>query len=218
MNLLILENDITLCNYLSTNLDGCNTFIANNISDANKIINSKSIDLILLDIDLGSESGLDFLKELRQTSQVAVLPITADDSKEAIATCYDFGCVDYITKPFSLNLLKTKIKNFIDSDVYIQGNIKINFNKRLCYVDNQLVSLTKKEFDLLEVLISNRKIVLTKERLIDIVWSDDYSDINDNTLTVTIKRLRAKIEKNPKEPKYIETIFAIGYSWSDYGL
>ncbi len=218
MNILILENDQALCKHLSDNLEEYQVFSANNIASARKLFNIESIDLILLDIDLGNESGLDFLDEVRESSNVDVLPITADDSSNVISCCYHHGCVDYITKPFSLNLLKVKIKSLIDSDTYKQGNIEINFNRRLCYVNNNLVKLTKKEFDLLEVLVNNRKIVLTKERLIDIVWGNDNLDVYDNTLTVTIRRLRSKIEENPKEPKYIETIFSIGYSWSDYGL
>ncbi len=212
MKILILENDKNLCDYLAKNLQQYQIYIANSISIAKQIYSLHKIDLVLLDIDLDSESGLDFL-ELINTN---VLMITADDSYKTISQCFEYGCIDYITKPFSLNLLKIKIEKYINSDI-VQGDLRINFNTKTCYLNSQKLNLTKKEFELLEILVKNRKIVLTKERLIHLLWGNSV-DVNDNTLTVTIKRLREKIENDPKSPKYIETVFSIGYCWSDYGI
>ncbi len=220
MNILILEDDAKLNNYLRENLNEYNVFSASTLVKAYKIFNDEIIDLVLLDMDLGNESGLDFLRKIREESKVNVLPITADDSTATISECFELGCSDYITKPFSLNLLKVKLENSFrqDQEFYIQGNLRINFEKRICYVDNKEVKLTNKEFKLLEVLVDNRKLVLTKDKLIEQIWGYDNLAVNDNTVAVMVKRLRKKIEVDDKQPKYILTVFSIGYSWSDYGF
>lgn len=182
---------------------------------------SKEVDAILLDVTLPDGDGRDYLLELRKTSKIPVIFLTARNTEKDMLRGFDAGADDYVTKPFSIPLLMKRLAALLrrsgeESETrYIAGNISYDFEKKILKKSVQEITLSKTELKILEVLIQNRNQVLTWEILLERIWDIDGNFVDKNTLSVNIARLREKIEDDRKKPVRILNVFGIGYKWSD---
>ena len=203
----------------SFNLD-----IAENLENARKIVNSKEYDLILLDVMLPDGNGYEFLKQLREHDEdTPVIFLTACDEEVNIVMGLDIGGDDYITKPFRVRELISRINAILrrkgksqDSNKKILKfkNISIHTLEARVFKNNEEIFLTSAEYKLLLILIQNKNMVLSRAQILEKLWDVTYDFINDNTLSVYIKRLREKIEDDSSKPQYILTVRGLGYKWN----
>lgn len=185
--------------------------------------NENTAQLLLLDINLGDESGFVLCKELRKTMDIPILFISARTSDDDVLTALNLGGDDYITKPYSLSILLAKVKAVLrryGGDAPQQaaesrgfGNVTVDRLSHRVYVDGTAVHLKELEYQLLCYLIDHRNQVVTKDELFSNVWKDAFT--SDGTLSVHIRRLREKLETDPNHPKYIKTIWGTGYLLED---
>ncbi len=218
VNILLVEDDIVISDSLKYYLEkeGYSVEISKSISDSMQKISNKKFDLALLDITLDDGSGYDLIKEIKSRNDIPVIFLTALDDEINVVQGFELGADDYITKPFRAYEFLLRIKavlrryNNINEEIVI-NNIKINLNQAKIYKDGKVVELTASEYKLLLILVENRGRVLSREKILANIWdvSEDY--VNDNTLTVYIKRLREKIEDDPADPKIIKTVRGLGY-------
>lgn len=172
----------------------------------------------MLDINLPDGNGIDLLVYIKNNYDVDVIMLTANDLEIDIVTGLELGADDYITKPFSLAVLRARVNARLRnsdkkiSEVYSFKNLTFDFDKMEFTKNNVFVELSKTEQKLLKTLITNKGNVVTRDMLINKVWNDDEF-VEENSLSVAIKRLRDKIEKNPKKPELIKTVYGLGYAW-----
>ncbi len=191
------------------------------LSEARNDRTDCSIDLIILDVSLPDGNGFDYLKELRRNSNVPVIILTANDLETDEVMGLELGADDYITKPFSLMVLRARIENVLKREkvqaenIYKTDDLVFDFEQMHFKKGGQEIQLSKTEQKLLHILVNNKGNTLSRERLVDHVWTDGAEYVNENALSVTIKRLRDKIEKIPSKPKYIQTVYGIGYVWRE---
>jgi DNA-binding response OmpR family regulator len=215
------EDDVALCNGITIALqDDDLTFIqCHTLSEARIILKSTIINLVILDINLPDGNGLDFLHEIKNHDRrSSVILLTANDLETDIVSGLELGADDYITKPFSLMVLRARVKSQLRRETqkisYILiDKLSFDFEHMRFYRNDQLVELSKTEQKLLRLLIENRGQILKREMLVDRIWTDGAEYVDENALSVTIKRLRSKLEEYPAEPRYIKTIYSIGYIW-----
>nr|UWI49127.1 response regulator transcription factor [Clostridioides difficile] len=230
-NILLLEDDKSLNRGISFKLkkEGYNVFNTFSIEEARDIFFKEDINLIISDIGLPDGSGFDFCEEIRKKSDVYIIMLTALDEEVDIVTGYDLGADDYITKPFSLMVLISKVNAFMK-----RVNTVKNYTLLVCdnlffyYIENKLIIknddneeeiiLSKTETKLLRYLMENSMQALTKEQLLESLWDSSGNFVDDNTVAVNIRRLRQKVEKNPSEPKYIKTVRGVGYIWGERSI
>ena len=189
-----------------------------------ELVKENEYDIILLDIMLPKIDGLGVCQQVREFSTVPIIMLTAKGEYMDKIMGLEYGADDYITKPFNILELKARIKavlrriKALEVEENIQkieiDDIKIDFDSRRVFVFEKEVNLTAKEFDLLELLVSNRGKVYSREKLLDVVWGYDYpGDVR--TVDVHVRRLREKIESSPSEPVYINTKWGVGYYFKD---
>ena len=174
-------------------------------------------DLILLDINLGGTSGFDLCNQLRKTTSVPILFISARKSDDDVLLALSIGGDDYIKKPYSLAILLAKVKvvlkrhgsNNADIGIFTYGDFSIDFADRSLVIKGKNITLKAMEYKLLVYLVKNKNRIVSKDELFKNVWEDAFSD--ENTLNVHVRRLREKIETNPSEPLYIVTARGKGY-------
>lgn len=172
-------------------------------------------DLIILDINLPDGNGFDFLKELRKTSDIPVIILTANDLETDEVTGLELGADDYITKPFSLMVLRARIDKALRKTrtasigEYSDGTYVFNFDTMAFSVNGSLVELSKTEQKLLKLLIQNKGQTLSREYLVDRIWTDGADYVDENALSVTVNRLRKKLNA----ADHIQTVYGIGYVW-----
>ncbi len=212
MKILIIEDDKTLNNGIALSLNNDNILQAFCIEEANRLLD-RSIDLIILDINLPDGSGLDFCRKIRWTSKVPIIFLTANDMEIDIVTGLETGADDYITKPFSLAVLRARVnavsrRGHADGNVFRLGKYEFDFDNMKFLVDNTPVELSKTEQRLLKIFVQNQGRTLSREMLIDRVWSDGAEFVEENALSVTVKRLRQKLADVP-----IKSVYGIGYVW-----
>lgn len=219
-NILIVEDDIALCNGITLTLKSsdCKFFTAHNILDAKKSFSENDFDLVILDINLPDGSGLDLLTAIKSTRNIPVILLTANDIEIDIVTGLEMGADDYITKPFSLMVLRARVntqlrKLILKPDLIQIDNFIFDFDTMKFRKLGELIDLSKTEQKLLRLLIDNKGNTITRETLINKIWEDGSEYVDENALSVAIKRLRDKLEDIPSKPQYIKTIYGIGYSW-----
>ena len=188
------------------------------LSEARKRLSESRKDLILLDVSLPDGNGIDFLREIRKSSQVPVLLITVNNMELDIVTGLNAGANDYITKPFSLMVLRARVAVWLrskpkETGIYDKGRYRFDFEKMLFLKDGNPVELSKTEQRLLRILCENSGATLKRSYLIDEVWQGETEFVDEHALTVTVKRLRDKLEANPGQTAYIKTVYGIGYCW-----
>ncbi|AIQ70987.1 response regulator transcription factor [Paenibacillus graminis] len=221
-SILIIEDDHSLNKGIALTLAQNNFTIkqAWDLGTAKQIMANHKIDLIILDINLPDGSGLDYCEQVRKNSRVPVIFLTANDMESDIVTGFQLGADDYITKPFSLMVLRARVIAVLkrtdpfSEDTFVIDSLFFNFGKMEYYKRERPLLLSKSEQKLLKILVANTGIILTREQLIDNIWSKEAEFVDENALSVAIKRLRAKIEDEPTAPKYIKTVYGLGYMWA----
>ncbi|MNN08457.1 Sensory transduction protein regX3 [compost metagenome] len=221
--ILIVEDDISLNKGIALTLaqDGIIIEQAYDLATADKLFSSRSIDLIVLDVNLPDGSGLEFCQKIRAVSRVPIIFLTANDMESDIVLGFELGGDDYITKPFSLMVLRSRVMAVLRrsdlslGDKLIIGDMTFDFGRMEFRRQGQQIALSKTEQKLLKVLVSNRGQIMTRDQLMDQVWTYEAEFVDENALTVTVKRLRAKIEDDPSAPKYIKTVYGLGYMWTE---
>ena len=222
--ILLLEDDLSLIDGLkfAFKKENYDLDVARTISEADKLLSERKYDLLILDVSLPDGSGFEICKKVRQTSKVPIIFLTASDEEINIIMGLDMGGDDYITKPFKfgvlmsrINALLRRVKNFGGEDTELSSNgIKILLLKGQVFQNGNLLDLTAGEYKLLCLFMQNPGIILSKEKILERLWDSDNNYVDDNTLTVYIRRLRMKIEENPSEPQMILTVRRMGYKWN----
>ena len=225
--ILLVEDDLSLVGGLSFAVEkqGYAVDVVRTIRDAKNAWENGSYDLVILDVSLPDGTGLDFCKKVRQTSKVPIIFLTAADEETDIIMGLDIGGDDYITKPFKLAVFLSRIHALLRrSEQYAQANtelmsnaIRLDLLKAEASKDDVPLQLTSGEFRLLRLFLENPDCVLSAEQILSKLWDCDGNFINSNTLTVYIRRLRAKIENDPANPQYILTVRGAGYKWNTKG-
>ncbi len=219
-NIFLLEDDRILSKGISIALekDGHQVTAAYAYIEALQKYLLKKYDLFLLDINLPDGNGMNFCRKIRQTSQLPVLFLTANDAEEDMLNGYDVGCDDYISKPFSVDVLRRKVsailKRTIADHARIQyRELEVDTEKCLVRMRGEEIHLSATEYKLLSYLMQHRGTVVTKTMLMENLWDIDGNFVDDNTLRVNIKRLRQKLGDENQE--YIITVFGIGYTFGE---
>ncbi len=217
VKLLVVEDDIALCEGVALALKAENMQIltAHNINTAKNILNENAIELVVLDINLPDGNGIAFLKYIKQSTNSKVIMLTANDLESDIVLGLESGANDYITKPFSLAVLRarvnTQLRQNIPNNIFKQGNLIFDFDNLTFSVNGKNIEFSKTEQKLLKVLTDNKGITIKRENLADKIWVDGTDYVDENALSVAVKRLRDKLGKeNP-----IKTIYGIGYTWEN---
>lgn len=220
MDIFLLEDDDAIAMGLSYSLEneGYTVTVAKSVSQALEIINKKNFSMYLLDLTLPDGSGYSVCKRIKEIGDFPVIFLTAYDDEVNVVMGFELGADDYITKPFRLKELLVRIKSvFIrynndsgDGKIKVK-DLVVNTNEAKVYKNGNEIVLTAMEYRLLLILLNNRGCVLSRTQLLENIWDVAGDFVEDNTLTVYIKRLRDKIEENPTEPEYIKTIRGLGY-------
>ena len=224
MKILIVEDDLSLINGLSFAIkkQGYELDIARTSSEADIVWADGKYDLVILDVSLPDGSGFDICRKIRQTSKVPIIFLTAADEETDIIMGLDIGGDDYITKPFKLAVLLSRINailrrsnSFNQADTQLNSNgITVKLLKGEVYKNGERIDLTTGEYKLLCMFMENPDIVLSAEQILSKLWDCSENYVDNNTLTVYIRRLRSKIEDNPSDPKMILTVRRMGYKWN----
>lgn len=222
-NLLIVEDDIMLNQGISFNfqMDGFNVISAFTLEEAREKLDKENIDIIILDCNLPDGSGFDFCKNIRDKYTNPIIFLTACDTEFDIIKGLRIGADDYITKPFSINILRERVltvlrrcgKTNIASNIIKDGEFEIYLDKITVQKNGESIVLAPTEYKLLKKLILSNGEVLTRQVLLEELWENEEY-VEEHALTVNINRLRNKIEDNPSKPKYIKTVYGIGYVWA----
>ena len=226
MKILIVDDEKLLVKGIKFNFEqeGFQVETAYDGEEALKLARDKSIDLIILDLMLPKVDGLSVCQKIREFSRVPIIMLTAKTEDMDKIMGLEYGADDYMTKPFNILELKARVKAIMRRSSGTggepakvsrhTGDVSIDYNLRKIRIGDRWIELTAKEFDLIDLLVSNAGKVYSRESLLDIVWGYDYpGDIR--TVDVHVRRLREKIEPNPAEPKYIITKWGVGYYFKE---
>lgn len=221
--ILLLEDDESLCRGIGIKLkkEGYEALPASGVTQAMELFGSSQVDLIISDITMEDGSGLEFCREIRKVSDVYIIFLTALDQEVDIVNGYDTGADDYITKPFSLMVLTAKVNAFMrrigpladNGDTLTSRDLLIHCREMKVYKNGQEVVLSKKEIQLLLYFMEHPKQIVSKEQILDAVWDIDGQFVDDNTVPVTISRLKRKITDG-SDYEYIKNVRGIGYLWT----
>lgn len=219
MNVFLLEDDEAIGIGLKYSLEneGYTVTIATSVKSAFEIINKEKFALYILDLTLPDGSGYDVCKKIKSIGDFPVIFLTAYDDEVNVVMGLELGADDYISKPFRVKELIARIKSVLrrynrESKGIIKiGNVLISTNKATVFKNGQEVILTAMEYKLFLILLNNRGNILSRNKLLEYIWDVEGDFVNDNTLTVYIKRLRDKIEDDPSAPMIIKTIRGLGY-------
>jgi two-component system response regulator RegX3 len=225
INILLVEDEESFIDALTIGLDreGFDVAVARDGQQAVALFGKETFDIVLLDLMLPKLSGLDVCRQIRASSEVPIIIVSAKGEEVDMVLMLEIGADDYVTKPYRLRELVARIRavlrrretheNVMETDDEIKlGPIRMDIDARRCYVNGEEIKLRKKEFALLRLLLENPGRVLTREVLIDRIWGSDYVG-DTKTLDVHIKRLRTLIEDNPKNPEHITTVRGVGYRY-----
>lgn len=220
--ILLLEDDPALAHGIALALQATGPVVCcASLAQARSALAAQHFDLLLLDINLPDGSGLAFCREVRRTSSVPILFLTANDTEYDEVAGLEAGGDDYIAKPFRLAVLRARVAAALrraqpsaQSRVVTEGALSLDFTRGIFTRAGQPLTLSRTEQQLLALLTAHPGRVLPRETLLDRVWDGgDYVD--ENTLSVTIRRLRAKLEPDPRHPVYIRTVYGLGYVWGE---
>ncbi|MGL5149695.1 MAG: response regulator transcription factor [Clostridium sp.] len=226
-NILLVEDDraVALAVIYSLKKEGFNVVHGLNLKTSRELLNDE-IDLILLDLMLPDGDGYEFCSEIREkNNDVAIIFMTACDEEFNIVTGLDIGGDDYVTKPVKIKELVSRINAVLrrkgkvikseikENESLTSEGIKIDIGGHIVTKNNEEISLTLNEYKLLKTLMENAPNVLTRTTILEKVWDIDGNYIDDNALSVYVKRLREKIEEDIKNPTLIATVRGVGYKW-----
>ena len=220
-HILLLEDDAALGQGIRFALenDGIHVELCTALSQAQSILPGKDFDLLILDVNLPDGSGLDLLREVRRTSAVPIILLTANDLETDIVYGLESGADDYITKPFSVSVLKIRLQNILrrkgERNEAVQttitsGDVTLDLRTFRAFSQGEELDLSMTEFRLLQFFLENKNRALLKEQILQRVWDVDGNYVEENTLSVNVSRLRRKLGKDR-----IRTIQGIGYLWEE---
>lgn len=223
-NILLVEDDLSLIEGLEFSLhkSGFRVNVARTVKDALSVIREEKHDLLILDLTLPDGSGFEICKKVRQISEVPIIFLTASDEEVSIVMGLDMGGDDYITKPFKLNELISRINALLrraklsdTAQIELRSNgITVSLPESRVFKGGNEIQLTTAEYRLLCLLMQNPNTVLTRDAILNRLWDNNGSFIDDNTLSVYVRRLRSKIEDDPENPVFLLTIRRLGYKWN----
>ena len=223
-SILIVEDDRALGDGLCLALKGpeAEPALCRTLSAARSALAAGDFDLLVLDVNLPDGNGLDFLRQLRAGGGgIPVILLTANDMETDIVAGLESGADDYVTKPFSLAVLRARVnaqlrrdRGAVPSGPLVLDGFSFDFERMEFRRDGRSVDLSKTEQKLLRILVENRGRTLPRELLVDRVWTGGAEYVDENALSVTVKRLRGKLEENPSKPRYLKTVYGIGYTWT----
>ena len=221
--ILYVEDDLSLIDGLQYTLEASGYMVDNakTVKEALALFRKNTYDLLLLDVTLPDGTGFDVCKAVRNSSSVPIIFLTASDQEISIVRGLDMGADDYITKPFKLNELLSRIKailrrslQFSKADTFLEANgIRVDTAERLVWKNDEPLDLPLVEYKLLCLFMQNPNHLMPREMILDRMWDGNGNFVDDNTLSVYIRRLRNKIEDTPNQPKYLLTERGIGYKW-----
>ena len=221
--ILVVEDDLALSAGLCFALDesGHLTAAAYTCQKARQLLKTDRFDLVILDVNLPDGNGFDLCRECKSsTPERPVIFLTANDLEQDELNGFDLGADDYITKPFSIQVLKRRVEAVLrrgtaGSDCFDDGFLRLDFQALTAARNGERLSITPNEYKLLRLLTANAGAVMTRRLLLEKLWDSGGNFIDDHTLTVTMNRLRAKIEDS--EHSYIKTVRGLGYIWTGAG-
>lgn len=223
MDILLVEDDRLLIRGISFALkkDGFQVEAVDCLKDARDSVLNRKFDLILLDVNLPDGLGFDFCVEVRRTSDIPIIFLTAAQSELDIMNGLDMGADDYITKPFSAGVLISRVnailrrtkKREIHNSI-ISKNITLFESQMRVECGTVEISLTKREIKLIQYFMNNPQMILSKDKILSAIWDTDGEFVDENVVAVNVGRLRNKIEKDPANPEYIQNIRGVGYIWA----
>ncbi|MCC0706551.1 response regulator transcription factor [Clostridioides sp. ES-S-0190-01] len=223
-SILLVEDDLSLIYGLEFSIQksGFSVDIARTVKEALRMYKEKNYDLLILDVSLPDGNGFDICKKVREVSNVPIIFLTASDEEVNVVMGLDMGGDDYITKPFKLNELISRIKallrryNFTNENVteLKSNSITVKLLENRVFKNEIELELTTAEYKLLCLFMKNKNIILTRKNILDKLWDGNGSFVDDNTLSVYVRRLRNKIEDNPENPKFLLTFRRMGYKWN----
>lgn len=222
--IMILEDDEDLAEGISLSLNSADLefVLCGTVAEAKDLLRKKAFDLLILDINLPDGSGLEFCREIRRSSRIPIALLTAKDMEMDIVKGLECGADDYITKPFSLMVLRARVRALLrrnseeQESEYRDRIFRFYFDTMEFYKDGSTVELSKTEQRILYLLVSHAGQILTRERLLEWVWPEGTEYVEDNALSVGIRRLRDKLEDIPSKPVHIKTVYGKGYMWEKF--
>lgn len=223
MKLLIIEDDKDLNEGLqfAFSNDGYSVSSAETYAKGMQLYKEDKFDGILLDCNLPDGNGFDFCKEIRTGSSIPIVMLTARDTEIDELKGLEIGVDDYITKPFSVAILRARVKNALhrkdEPSIIYSNGVKIDILKRKAYKNDTLIDLTPIEWQLLYYLIKNSGKVLLKKQILEYIWDYNGNFVDENAISVNIRRLRLKIEDTPSNPQLIKAVRGFGYRWCENG-
>ena len=220
--ILVVEDDKALCSGICIALksEGILFIPCGTLQEARDCFRQDTYALGILDINLPDGNGMDILKEIRAASSVPVILLTANDMETDIVAGLESGADDYVTKPFSLAVLRARVHAQLrrqeekQKETFRFADFQFYFSEMRFYKGGMELEFSKTEQKLLKIFVQNPGITLTRAALVDRIWTDGAEYVDENALSVTVRRLRGKLEDDPSKPKYIRTVYGIGYVWA----
>ena len=219
--LLIIEDDTDLREGLSFSFssDGYKVTAAATKPDGLREIRKNAYDIVLLDCNLPDGTGFELCKEVRSYSSIPIVMLTARDTELDEIQALELGVNDYLSKPFSLGVLKARVKRILqekaETSRLVTGSLTIDQNTCKVWKQGEEIQLSKLEYRLLLYFIENKNHILSKEQILEKIWDSDGKYVDNNTVSVNISRLRTKIEEDASRPERIKTVHGIGYIWKE---
>lgn len=221
MKILIAEDDISLREGIafSLELDGFETVIAGGAKEAIECMKKEPVDFLLLDCNFPDGSGFEVCKKMRMFSDIPVLMLTARDTEMDEIRALETGADDFMSKPFSLAVLKARIRNLLkrkaEATKICSNGVRIFPESGEVYIGADKIALSSVEYKLLLYLMQNKGQILSKEQILEHIWDAKGKFVDDNIVSVNIRRLRVRIEKDAANPRWIQTIHGLGYRWNE---
>lgn len=220
--ILLVEDDGQIASYLGELLraEGFDTQIAGSKKEASECLLIQAFDLVLLDVSLPDGNGFSICAEIKKEYEIPVIFLTASGDEYSVVAGLDMGADDYIAKPFRPRELISRIRSVLrrckkEQRVLSCGDLKVNVSSATVTKGEKELFLSALEYRLLLLLLQNKGQILTRNQLLEEIWDASGEYVNDNTLSVYMKRLREKIEENPQSPRLLHTIRGIGYRMED---
>lgn len=213
--ILIIEDDSGLNRGISFSLEkeGYIVISAKTIQEAREQLKEITPNLVLLDLNLPDGDGILFCKEIKSSLEIPIIMLTARDLEVDEVLGFESGADDYITKPFSLSVLKARVKAMLRrKEKWLSaGELRLSVDRMKAYLKTKELDLSATEYKILKLFLEHQGKVLTKEQILAAVWDKDFNFVEENTLSVNIRRLRVKIEDDPAKPMWIHTVHGKGY-------
>lgn len=216
--ILLVEDDGQIASYLGELLraEGFDTQIAGSKKEASECLLIQAFDLVLLDVSLPDGNGFSICAEIKKEYEIPVIFLTASGDEYSVVAGLDMGADDYIAKPFRPRELISRIRSVLrrckkEQRILNCGDLKVNVSSATVTKGEKELFLSALEYRLLLILLQNKGQILTRNQLLEEIWDASGEYVNDNTLSVYMKRLREKIEENPQSPRLLHTIRGIGY-------